>query len=160
MTSLLDTVWRTGRVRRWHAHPDLSDLADFDDAHQGRCVLLLLTLWPGASRELIAATATHDTGESVVGDIPYPHKDRPYAAEIARMEDEARALLGFGWELGPLDQHRLRLVDRLDAYMFVRHWRPECLASKEWVSEADTIYFLARQLDVLEAVVPIIRRPA
>ena len=47
-------AWLASATRRWHTNPDLCDTHDPVAAHQGRVALLLLSIYPDASRTLLA----------------------------------------------------------------------------------------------------------
>ena len=74
MTAMLATIFRAGRVRRWHSDADLSWTDDYNDAHQGRVARLLLALHPNPSAVLLAAALTHDDGELKAGDMGHALK--------------------------------------------------------------------------------------
>lgn len=120
-------AWRASTVRRWHTNPDLVDTNDTDAGHQGRVALLVLSLFPDASRTLLCHAITHDQGEVAVGDIPYDakRKEPDLAALAAKAEvDEIRAQ-GFVFATLPdRDRRILKLCDHLDAWLWMmRHAR-------------------------------------
>ena len=135
-------------VRRWHANPchALRDSGDTTGAHAARCVSLLLHLYPAAPRELIIATLHHDAHEADLGDVPAnaPSVVRDGHAIAARAWDAEARLpclkdLGAQW---------VKLVDRLDAYLWVRDVAPYVLASPEWQSHKGSLLAMARRLNV------------
>ncbi len=120
-------AWRASHVRRWHTNADLCDTHDTDAGHQGRVALLVLSLFPDASRMLLCHAITHDQGEVAVGDIPYDAKQKEpgLAALAAKAEvDEIRAQ-GFVFATLPdRDRRILKLCDHLDAWLWMmRHAR-------------------------------------
>lgn len=134
------TAWRAGFVRRWHANPDMAHLDDLNAAHQGRCAVLALKLFPSwVNFGLLVACVTHDLGESVVGDLPYTRRDRSFAAALDEAESVVLADMGFPEkdQLPPLQARRLKFVDRLDAYLFARHRAPHVLTGDGWPEQHD-----------------------
>ena len=120
-------AWRASHVRRWHSNPDLCDTNDTDAAHQGRVALLVLSLFPDASRTLLCHAITHDQGEVGPGDVSYEAKRRiPTLAEIAA-EEEAREIRAQGLKFPDLTEKEkrvLKLCDHLDAWLWMmRHAR-------------------------------------
>lgn len=133
------TAWRSGFVQRWHSNPDLSDLHDENAAHQGRCAMLALKLFPDCSRDLLVACVTHDAAEWFVGDIAYTKRERAFASALDEAEAAALADMGLAIGLNPADRRRLKLVDRLDAYLFVRHRRPHVLSGDGWPEQVERL---------------------
>lgn len=131
------TAWRSGFVRRWHSNPDLSDLHDENAAHHGRVAMLAVKLFPECSRAFLLACVTHDAAEWFVGDIAYTKRERAYAAALDTAEAQALEAMGLTVELTPDQRRRLKLVDRLDAYLFVKHRRPHVLAGDGWPEQRE-----------------------
>lgn len=97
--------------------------------------ILALHLWPDASRELLVACIVHDLGESATGDIPWPAKEASTVlrGEISAMEAEALAYMGMPLGIsGPINQARLKYLDRLDAYLWAVHHKPKLRKRKKW----------------------------
>lgn len=128
-------AWRAGRVARWHAHADLSDSGDHVDAHSGRMGVLALLLFPHAERALLEAVLIHDLGEMGVGDVSGPAKGRdPVLAERIDLA-ERHSLRETGLarpELAPPETLMLVLLDRLDAFLWMRFKAPWLEALPEW----------------------------
>ena len=129
--------FRAGLVRRWHANPDLAHLNDTVASHSGRMAALACMLWPNPSVALFCAIACHDLGEIATGDVPWGAKQDP-ALKAAMDRLEARALhdMGLEFDLNSSDVRRLKLLDRLDAYLFVKQYAPHVLAQDAWVAQA------------------------
>jgi hypothetical protein len=98
--------------------------------------ILALHLWGGgASRDLLAACLAHDLGESVTGDIPWGAKqDYILRTLVADMEDKALAQMGMAFDLTADDARRLKYLDRLDAYLWAEHHRPDIVTRPDWVA--------------------------
>lgn len=143
------TPWLATFTRRWHANPDLAHTFDPVGAHSGRMGVLALHFWgAGASRELLVACLIHDLGESVTGDMPWAAKRA--CPEMAGMLDvlESRALsdMGFDHDIALDDYRRLKFLDRLDAYLWVKHHAPHVLSRDGW---PEALAWLQREADDL-----------
>ncbi|WP_165775071.1 hypothetical protein [Mameliella alba] len=158
----LKAIFRAGFVRRWHTNPDLAHTVDRIDGHSARVARIIMALHPSPPLELIRAALIHDDGESVIGDIPGPAKER--------MTDS-------GWSLAPIEGAALHEVwgafekprqderiwlwfaDRLDAYMWAAHHAPHVLNGDGWpearrelmeaVSRLDPVGLMRRKLDLM-----------
>ena len=138
----IQRVFYAGLTTRWHTNPHLAQTCDRLDGHQGRVARLILALWPEASRDLLIAALTHDDGESVTGDIPatYPKSDKRKVAEAFARND----IWGHTPRLSYEDGQRLRLADKLDAYMWAEHHAfTVVLDSDEWAEAWREIVKLA-----------------
>lgn len=144
----IQRVFYAGLTHRWHTNPHLAQTCDRLDGHQGRVARLILALFPDASRDLLIAALTHDDGESVTGDIPatYPKSDRHKVAEAFAQKD----IWGSGMpRLSYTDGQRLRLADKIDAYMWAEHHAPAVvLDNPEWSEAWQEIVKLAVDLGV------------
>lgn len=133
----LHEVFLAGFVRRWHTSPDLAHTGDRIDGHSGRVARIILLLHPDPSVDLLRAALIHDDGESVVGDMKAPTKDKfPVIADaLEEMECIARSDL---WGLDTIDlvsganSRWLKFADRLDAYMWAAHHAPHVMGSDGW----------------------------
>ena len=128
-------AWRAGRVRRWHSNADMADTVETVDGHQARVARLVLALSPLASRNLLRAALTHDDGEHASGDVSGPIKRQhpALADELRHIEDVARqSIWGSDATLTAHEQLLLDVCDKLDAYLWVRHHRPEHLSGHGW----------------------------
>jgi 5'-deoxynucleotidase YfbR-like HD superfamily hydrolase len=147
-------TWLANRVRRWHTHPDLATTPDTIDGHQARVAQLLLMFWPTISRDALCEALTHDLGEHAVGDMSYlVKKESPeLAALCAHFEMRARRTLGALCEVSKSDKERIALCDRLDAYLWAHHHRPDLMARPEWHAMLDAIFDAADRLAVTRQV--------
>lgn len=127
-------VWASGFTRRWHMNAVMSRFDDFNCGHQGRCATLVISLFPDFSRELLAAAVTHDSAEFVVGDLSEPFKATggDLVDGHALLETDIRTQMGLGFTLSEENQRRLKLVDRLDAYLFVQLNAPHEARRNGW----------------------------
>jgi 5'-deoxynucleotidase YfbR-like HD superfamily hydrolase len=130
------TPWLASFTRRWHANEFLCHTVDPVAAHSGRMGILALTLWgAGASRELLVACLAHDLGEHATGDVPCDAKaDGTLSAALDRLEDAALHRMGMSYSLSLDDARRLKLLDRLDAYLWAEHHAPHVLQRPDWVA--------------------------
>jgi 5'-deoxynucleotidase len=124
----LAPLYLSASVQRYHHNPVMARTGQTNGDHQGRCVLLLLALHPGPSVALLRATATHDVGELVAGDLGLPFKRAApdLARRHARVEKDAReAIFGDDLFLTEEDESWLRLVDRLESHCWCLHVLPQ-----------------------------------
>ena len=131
-------AWRASFTRRWHTNPDLCDTLDYDCGHQGRVALLILSIFPDASRTLLAHAITHDQGEAAVGDISYDAKRKH--AELAEILDGAEdtEIEAQGFFIAPLTQreHRmLKLCDHLDAWLWMMRHARHLAKREDWIEQ-------------------------
>lgn len=128
-------AWRASFTRRWHTNPDLCDTLDYVSGHQGRVALLVLSIFPDASRTLLAHAITHDQGEAAVGDISYDAKRRfPAVAEMCA-KAEAQELENQGFRLPNLTEREtrmLKLCDHLDAWLWMMRHARHLAGRSDW----------------------------
>ncbi len=148
-------AWRASFVRRWHQNPDLCDTLDYDCGHQGRVALLVLSLFPNASRDLLAHAITHDQGEAAVGDISWDAKRRsPTLAETAR-DIETLEIREQGFDLPVLteqEQRMLKLCDHLDAWLWMMRHARHLAVRGDWVRQREEMLTEANGLGVRSEV--------
>jgi len=106
-------------------------------------VILALMLWPDCSKRLLAECVCHDLGEYKTGDIPWgaPNKDHD-------TEWDARRDMGMAFRIKANDVIKVKLLDRLDAYLWARHHAPHILDRKEWVDQRDKLLATSNDLGV------------
>lgn len=129
-------IWRASFTRRWHQNFDLCHTADPVGGHQGRTALLVLGLFPKASRALVVAAVTHDQGEVASGDMSFDAKKRfPDLAETLWMvegeEIEEQGLAGYD-NLQPKEFKALKLCDWLDAWLWMMRHARHLYARSDW----------------------------
>lgn len=148
-------IWRSG-VARWHANPwpALRGSGDTTDAHQGRCVRLLVCLHPNPSAALLAAAACHDVQECVTGDVPGAAKERPSAFGDAVWFREMEAAVEMGLPLaGGKEEWWITLVDKLDAWLWAQLVEPRAVRNDpSWRDHAAEILELAKDLGCEDTV--------
>lgn len=109
-----------GNVERSHTLPHHGSYSV--GKHSFDAALLLLTLHPDPSMELLKAVLLHDLGERYTGDVPSPTKWSD--GEIARRRDklERRALttMGITIQLSPEDHQWLVGVDRVEFLLWCK----------------------------------------
>lgn len=139
-------------VNRWHANrsPKLRDSGDTTDKHSLRMIKLLIALFPNfCDTRLSAIIATHDMGESQLGDVSAKAKQEhpQLAAALDQAEAENRAAMGLRMpKLTATECCILRFLDRLDAVMWCIIHDPLQLADQDW---QECIEWLAAQADAL-----------
>lgn len=148
-------AWQAGFVRRWHTNFDLCDTSDCDAGHQGRVAVLVLSLFPAASRELLIHAVTHDQGEVAPGDVSYDAKRANPALAAMAGEMEAAEIARQGLPqpaLSPADRQALKLCDWLDAWLWMIRHR-HCLAMRaDWAAQFSATLEMAEALGVKDRV--------
>ena len=154
----INAAYRATFTRRWHSNPDMADQNDEVGAHQGRVALLALCLWPTA-HAVHRAAILHDLGEAAVGDMngEAKRRDPGLASCLARLEADAMTAMALP-KVALMDgeQRMLKLADKLDAYLFVRHRRPHLLAHPDWAVAKADIMSMAWQTSVGPQVMEIL----
>lgn len=104
---------RALQVTRYHTWPRLREQSVGE--HSMQVMRILLAVWPDAPRHLLIHCLTHDIGETVSGDPPYPIKalNPVLKQECDRIEREAHLLMSKTWNV-PLP---VKLTD-LEHYVF------------------------------------------
>ncbi|MES2753799.1 MAG: hypothetical protein V4659_03965 [Pseudomonadota bacterium] len=156
-------IYLAGEVHRWHANAAMAREGQTNADHQGRAAQLLLALNRDASPALIYVVLHHDVGEAWAGDLPQPFKSR--CPEIARAHaaieaDMASAIVNRPMpDLTAIEADWLRLVDKLEALMFVLHRRPAeyYRARSGWRDDHASVQALADRLGCGPAVEALIR---
>lgn len=145
-------IWRASFTHRWHTNYDMCDTRDPVHGHQGRVVLLVLGLFPHASRRLIIAAATHDQGECKAGDGAYDAKgEYPElkslldAIEADEMYDQG---LDYQPDLSPDEAKALKLCDWLDAWLWMMRHARHLYARTDWQAQLRETRRLAETLGV------------
>lgn len=152
-------AWQAGFVRRWHTNFDLCHTIDCDAGHQGRVAVLVLGLFPQASRALIVNALTHDQGEIAVGDVSYMVKAqspamRPILEGLERDEIARQGLPQC--ELSPDEAKALKMCDWLDAWLWMARHRPELASRADWMAQLEATMKTAEALGVEEKVAALV----
>ena len=145
-------IFRAGRVRRWHANPDLADTDDRIDGHSGRVARIILLLHPNPSIELMRMPLTHDDGESVTGDIPALFKrkmpDDVLDYFLIKEHQTRHDLFGLTPYSEPNDVKWLKLADLIDAYQWMMHHKPHLQDGNGWPEHLGRIHELSHELRI------------
>jgi 5'-deoxynucleotidase YfbR-like HD superfamily hydrolase len=155
---MIRDIWNSD-VTRWHSSRchALRHSGDTTDAHAARCCRLLLALKPDASANLIAATLHHDVAERVTGDVPMNAKqDATLRDVLVRLEAAENQRLGLTTPRHAEDVDWIKLVDRLDAYLWAQMVAPAELAKQDWRNAWADILARAGRLDVRQQVANLI----
>lgn len=158
MTSKSLRAWRASFTRRWHQNYDLCDTVDPIGFHQGRVALLMLTLFPDCSRELLKAAVTHDQGEVRSGDVSYVTKlelGDDYAP-LHDLECHEMARQGFDLNLTKSEVAKLKLCDYLDAWLWMMRHKPSLKDQKDWMRQRANIIQLSVRCGVEDEVREIV----
>lgn len=154
----LQDLWNSN-VHRWHASRSyaLRNSGDDTDAHAARCYRLLISLNPTASVYLRDAVALHDVAERVTGDTPWGAKfhSEDLRSTLVFLEARENTRLGISQcfeALTPDEWEWVKLVDRLDAYLWCRMVDRAELAKQDWRSSWADILGRADRLGVRAVV--------
>jgi 5'-deoxynucleotidase YfbR-like HD superfamily hydrolase len=153
MTATPFQTWAAGMTLRWHSNRHMRDANDTVDAHSCRMARMAIGLFK--SLKLSTACLYHDLAESVVGDVPYPAKEMLPAFRTV----EAAVDVENGWDfpLDPDDASRLRLLDRLDAYLMMLQHKPQLGERDDWRADHADLLAMAYGLRVGDEVRDMIR---
>lgn len=151
-------LWASGFTRRWHMNAAMSCFDDYNCGHQGRAAMLVIVLFPDHSHALLRAAVTHDAPESQVGDLARPFKECGGDVVVAHAALEAQILklMGFDQGLSHDDAARLKLVDYLDAYLFVQLRNPLEVTRNGWPEALIWLVDQAKRLGVDSEVLEIL----
>jgi hypothetical protein len=141
----LHHAWRVGLSERWHTNPDMAHIPDSLHRHQGATALIALMLWPTA-HAVHRAAIMHDLGEGAVADVSGQTKRQnpDLAAILGRLEADARKAMGLpDVSLSDWDRLCLDLADKLEAYLWVHHHKPQLLDRPDWQEARKAIGNLA-----------------
>lgn len=149
---------RSGRVRRWHANPDLAHTGETNGHHQWAVASLILALHPAPYLELVQEALWHDAGEMIAGDLPLPFKDRrpDLAAQHAEAEAQARAAICRVVPLPVRDLDWLIFCDRLAAWLWMAETMPRLMDRHDWSAALDRLWADADRLGCLRALQDLI----
>lgn len=148
-------IWNSN-VNRWHASRchALRNSGDTTDAHAARCCRLLIALKPDASANLIAACLHHDVAERATGDTPWGAKinDATLRDVLVRLEIAEIMRLGLTEPRTANDADWIKLVDRLDAYLWCAMVAPGQLRNADWNAAYADVIARAARLGVADPV--------
>ena len=69
----------------------------------------------------------------MTGDVAWPAKqDKILGEALDRIEEASLRAMGMAYSLSATDAKRLKYLDRLDAYLWVNHTRPDILSGDGW----------------------------
>lgn len=148
-------AWRASFTRRWHACFDLCDTVDPVAGHQQRVALLVLSLYPEASRTLLAHAITHDQGEAGSCDCSYEAKraNPQLAGLLHRLEGDEIAAQGFSLpNLTPREEKVLKLCDWLDSWLWMLRHARHLAVRADWMAQRTVILVLADEVRLDEEV--------
>ena len=152
------TAHATGQTVRYHTNPVMSRLHQTDADHSWGVCMIIVSLHPNPSRNLLGQAIVHDCGEKWAGDLSYPFK-RMYP-QIGRDHAEAEKQLAMDhripqFELTKEESEWLRFADRLECHYFAEIYHPWMTKGPSWERTKEIINEMAQQLginvDVFEA---------
>lgn len=153
---------RSGRVRRWHANPDLSHAGETNGHHQWAVAALILTLHPAPSLALVREALFHDVGEVDAGDLSAPFKDANpvIAGAHAAFEFAARVQICGAADLTADEHDWLKFCDRLAAYLWMLTEAPRVKDHPDWSAAVDWLVDRAVELACADEVGDLILKTA
>lgn len=147
----IETLYGTGKVRRWHCNPHLAHHVQTLADHQWGCAALISLLHPNPGPSLLIAAIWHDAGERWAGDIPFPVKllAPDMAADHKDVEDTLAEQNGVPVTgLTSQEQKWIKFVDRLESYLFAKLYSPEQLMADDWKDAIEIMVNDGRDLGV------------
>lgn len=107
-------ILNSGDVVRFHAVPGVDKQKNSE--HQWGVALIVATIKPDCSKELILAALTHDSAEIVTGDIPFTvKKARPDIKPLLKtMENSFERENGIEFTLSQEEESVLKIADTLE----------------------------------------------
>ena len=138
-------VWRSGLVRRWHSNPDMASTNQNNGHHSWGCAVLAMHLFAD-DLDLLRAAILHDVAEVNLGDVSGLAKR--HDADLKSAIDAAEAKNGKRLGVDYIGGERLKLIDMLEAYLWVKHHNPEILNGNGWPEQIDSMRGLAFLNDV------------
>jgi 5'-deoxynucleotidase YfbR-like HD superfamily hydrolase len=153
MTATNYETWAAGMTLRWHSNRHMRDANDTVDAHSARMARMAFGLFNDPW--LATVCLYHDLAESIVGDMPFPAKKMLPA--LRKVEAKIDAEKGWAFQICPEEASRLRLFDRLDAYLIMLHHKPRLSKRDDWNADLADLLALADELAVGDAVREMIR---
>lgn len=138
-------VWRSGLVRRWHSNPDMASTGQTNAQHQWGCAVLAAHLFP-EDNQVLRAAILHDVAEVNIGDVSglAKYQNAELKAAIDDAEERNASDLGVSY----VSSNKLKLIDMLDAYLWVKHHNPKILQGYGWPDQIERMLSLALFFDV------------
>lgn len=155
-------IYDSGFVQRYSSRPTLARYGQTLAAHQWGVAMILKILKPDAPEALLMAALTHDVGELVVGDLPYPFKraNPEFTAEHEIIEHRSRreilGVLETVMHLSGNDEQFLKLCDQLESVMFVKNVEPGILKTRPWRDMIERLLTEADYFNVRSKVIELI----
>lgn len=156
-------LWRSGLVQRWHQNPEMAPTGQTNGHHQWGCASLLLHLNPMVSQNLLIFILTHDVGELDAGDLAGPFKrehpeftERHEGVETMYRHDTLGGALVRDHHLSDRDLLWWRMVDRLEALLYVITYRPDLSVKRQWDKCENFVIKTSRELGVEDGIYKLI----
>lgn len=112
---------RAGKVNRWHTVPTAAKQTNAE--HQWSVAVIILSIYPDCSINLLKAALMHDAHEKVFGDVPRPAfeglpdlKEKDNEARDKFVDQYHKNLFG---ELTDKEKKVLAFADRLEHYIHI-----------------------------------------
>lgn len=150
----LKNKWRATFTRRWHSNPDLAHTVDPVGGHSCRVAIIIDHIWPNCRKEVIMAAITHDLAETLTGDIPQPAKakSQTLSDELTSLEHFWNYNNGIIYDLSEGEWLKVKIADRLDAWMWADHHAPYILEQDDWQECIQWVRETLKEMGKLEKV--------
>lgn len=109
-----------------------------------------MRIYPNASQPLIEAVRYHDEAERWLGDMPYMAKQQfsDLAAAMREAEDCVAMDHGIPQPKTTFDSSMIKIVDRLDAYLWMLDHAPDLARQRDWIAALDDLILLSERMAV------------
>ena len=152
------TAHSTGQTVRYHTNPVMARLHQTNADHSWGVAMIILSLHPNPSRNLLGQAIVHDSGEKWAGDLSYLFKymHPQIGANHAIAEKALTVRHGIRqFELTEEEEHWLQFADRLECHLYAEIFHPWMTKQPDWVKTHDLIIEMAKELgidqDIFEA---------
>lgn len=135
----INNVYISCLTTRYHARPEISEFKQSIGEHSHAMSAIYLSICNEAGvapdYEIVTAIIFHDSHEHWCGDLPYDFK-RLFPELATEVERKGKKIAeDQGIPAVDLDMHQLtwlKMIDLLEAYLFVRLRRPDLINRTEW----------------------------
>lgn len=145
----------TGQTVRYHTNPVMSRLHQTDADHTWGVCMIIVSLHPNPSRNLLGQAIVHDCGEKWAGDLSYPFKRRYVNLATMHANAETELSLAHGipqFNLTAEEVDWLRFADRLECHLFAEIYHPWMTKDPSWELTKKQILQTAQRLGITQDI--------
>jgi hypothetical protein len=145
------TAHSTGQTVRYHTNPVMGRLQQTDADHSWGVAMIILSLHPDPSRNLVAQAIVHDSGEKWAGDLSYPFKKMYPSIRDAHADAEKQLAMDHRipqFELTLNEVEWLRFADRLECHLYAEIYHPWVTKDPSWERTKEMILGMSKQLGI------------